>query len=97
MSVTDEIDRLTALAAAYRKADGRTVPSETAPDRNGNPRFSDQQQIAFFDFYLDHFVGFQGTIYERGVIAEAWWMGDWSPEGRCPSLDEAKAFLSERR
>ena len=96
MSVTDAIDRLTARAAAYRKADGRTVPSETAPDRHGNPRFSDQQQIAFFDRFLTH-EGFSGTDAERNTVAEAWWMGDWSPESRCPSLDEAKAFLSGRR
>ncbi len=65
-------------------------------DRHGNPYFTDAQQIEFLAFYLDHFVGFQGTEYERGIVADAWWLGDWEPRGRCPSLDEARAFLAAR-
>jgi len=96
MSVTDAMDRLTARAVAYRAADGRTLPSETAPDRNGNPYCSDRKQIEFLDALLAR-DGSGATDRERAIVAEAWWMGDWSPEGRCPSLDEAKAFLAERR
>lgn len=70
----------------------RLTPTEIAPDRHGNTNFSDRQQIEFFDWFLKH-EGFGGTDRERAIIAEAWWMGDWEPKGRCPSLAEAKAFL----
>ena len=66
------------------------------PDRFGNPNFTDAQQVEFLDMYLDHFVGFEGTEGERAMVAEAWWMGDWSGD-RCPSLEEARAFLAERK
>ena len=71
--------------------------SDQAPDRHGNPYYSDQKQVEYFAFYLDFYMGFDGTDRERGLVAEAWWMGDWSPKGRCPTLDEAKAFLATQQ
>ena len=70
--------------------------SEVPPDRFGNKYHSDRAQIDFLDMHLRVNVGFEGSDRDRGIVAEAWWMGDWKPEGRCPSIEEAKLFLEVR-
>jgi hypothetical protein len=67
-------------------------------DRHGNPYFTDEQQVEWLLFAMKSQAiwGFSGTDKELGLRAEAWWYGDW-PDDRCPSLEEAREFLAERK
>lgn len=64
------------------------------PDRYGNPHFTDEQQIGALVQHM-RLEGFEGSTEEKHARATAWWWGDWTGH-RCPSLDEAQAFLAQR-
>lgn len=95
-SIDAVLARVEQRERAYAAAHPRTVPSETAPDRYGNPHFSDREQIAFFEYFLREIEKITGTDRQIATLAEAWWMGDWEGN-RCPALEQAERFLASRR
>jgi hypothetical protein len=81
---------------AYADKYPRMLPSETKPDRFGNPFHSDRDQIEFLIWFLWR-EGFDGTDSALAAVCEAWWMGDQWRDGAPPTIEEARAFVKSRR